>query len=333
MDKEITSELPQGYRKLEQISAQLKDRVTPQPATVRELLQWFGAKRRGSSTVYMIKGALYDNNLRTEPSFELQYLDGPLEFKIGKREGDVFRFDEESTASTSSAEILLFPSAPQGPGGSLIITDPTYRIGRLPSANVVPVSVAPNASLSAAITLMLGYDFSQLPVMVGQHAVNVKGVISWASIGARLALGRRCTEVRECMEAPRIISSDTSIFDAIGEIVREQYVLIRTSDNKISGVVTTSDLSDQFRQLTEPFLLLGEIESHIRSIIIKGNLTREELRAAVDPPRAVENVFDLSFGEYIRLLEKPELWVELGLSIDRKLFVGMLERAAKFAMT
>jgi len=92
-------------------------------------------------------------------------------------------------------------------------------------------------------------------------------------------------------------------------------------------------LSNQFRQLTEPFLLLGEIESHIRSIIIKGNLTREELRAAVDPPRAVENVFDLSFGEYIRLLEKPELWVELGLSIDRKLFVGMLERAAKFAMT
>ena len=73
---------------------------------------------------------------------------------------------------------------------------------------------------------MLGYDFSQLPVMIGQHAVNVKGVISWASIGARLALGRRCTEVRECMEAPRIISSDTSIFDAIGEIVREQYVLV-----------------------------------------------------------------------------------------------------------
>jgi hypothetical protein len=35
----------------------------------------------------------------------------------------------------------------------------------------------------------------------------------------------------------------------------------------------------------------------------------------------------LSFGEYIRLLEKPESWVKLGLSIDRKLFVDMLERS------
>jgi CBS domain-containing protein len=324
MDKEITSERPEGYRKLEQISAQLNDRVAPQPATVRELLQWFGAKRRGSGTVYTIKGALYDKNLRTEPSFELQYLDGPLEFKIGKREGDVFRFDEDSAASTSSAEILLFPSVQRGPGGRLIITDPTYRIGRLPSANVVPISVTPNTSLSAAITLMLANDFSQLPVMIGQR--DPKGVISWVSIGTRLALGRQCTEVRECMDAPRIISSDTSMFDAIREIVRDQYVLIKDSGNKISGVVTTSDLCDLFRERTEPFLLLGEIENHIRTIIIRGNLTCEELTAAADPPRSVENVFDLSFGEYIRLLEKPELWVRLGLSIDRKLFVGMLER-------
>jgi CBS domain-containing protein len=264
MDKEITSELSEGHRKLEKISTQLKDCVTPQSATVRELLQWFGAKRRGPSTVYTINSALYDNNLRTEPRFQFQYLDGPLEFKIGKRQGDVFRFDEDSTASTPSAEILPFPSA-QGPSGRLIVTDPTYRIGRLPSANVVPTSVTPNARLTAAITLMLGNDFSQLPVMIGQR--DPKGVISWASIGARLARDRVCTEVRECMEAPRIISSDTSIFDAIGEIVRDQYVLIRDSSNKISGIVTTSDLSNQFRQLTEPFLLLGEIESHIRSII------------------------------------------------------------------
>jgi CBS domain-containing protein len=263
MDNETTSELQEGYKKLEHVSAQLKDCGTSQSVTVRELLGWFGAKRRGSSIVYTIKDALYDNNLRTEPDFQFQYLDGPLEFKIGKRKGDVFRWDEDSTASTPSAEILLFPSGQGGPSGRPIITDPTYRIGRLPSANVIPTPVTPNTNLSVAITLMLGYDFSQLPVMIGQR--DVKGVISWASIGARLALGRACTEVRECMDAPRIISSDTSIFDAIAEIVRDQYVLIRDSSNKISGIVTASDLSEQFRRLTEPFLLLGEIENHIRS--------------------------------------------------------------------
>jgi CBS domain len=174
---------------------------------------------------------------------------------------------------------------------------------------------------------MLANDFSQLPVMIGER--EVKGVVSWSSIGSRLALGMKCAEVRECMDGPHIISADTSLFDAITEIVKKQYVLIRDTNNKISGIVTTSDLSLEFRQLTEPFLLLAEIENHVRGLIQRGRFTTEQLRSCCDPndrDRVINGMFDLTFGDYIHLLEKTGLWSQLKLSIDRAIFIANLDK-------
>jgi len=178
-----------------------------------------------------------------------------------------------------------------------------------------------------AITIMLTNDFSQLPVMVGER--DVKGVISWSSIGSRLVLGVKFQEVRECMEPAHVIPADTSLLDAIREIVNYEYVLVRDGNNKIAGIVTTSDLSREFRQLTEPFVILGEIENHVRSLIQRGNFTHQELVECCESAsegRKVDGIFDLTFGEYVRLLEKKDLWSRLGLAIDRALFVEKLDQ-------
>jgi len=134
------------------------------------------------------------------------------------------------------------------------IEDPTYRIGKLDAANKPVVSVTPNHSVEQAVTLMLANSFSQLPVMQGER--EVKGVITWESVGARFALGKAGKEVREFMTSPQVISFDKSLFDAIAIIAQYQYVLVQAADKRISGVVTAADLSLQFQQLTEPFLLL-----------------------------------------------------------------------------
>jgi hypothetical protein len=63
------------------------------------------------------------------------------------------------------------------------------------------------------------------------------------------------------------IRASASIFEAIPLIVAHEYVLIRSDDNRISGIITATDLSQQFRLLSEPFLLLSEIENLVRSII------------------------------------------------------------------
>lgn len=205
------------------------------------------------------------------------------------------------------------------------IADPTSRIGQLESANSPPVSIAPDAKLSEAITLMMIHDFSQLPVMQGDR--DVKGVITWETIGKKQFQSNHCQFVRDCMEitVPEV-TADSSIFAAIDLIVKHDYTLVRQMDRKISGIVTTSDLSLQFRQLAEPFLLVGEIENQIRRLM-DGKYTVDQLKSALDPEdnREINSISDLTFGEYLRILENPERWEALLIPIDRKIFVKHLD--------
>ena len=196
--------------------------------------------------------------------------------------------------------------------------DPTYRISKLASATRKPLSVTPDAQLEEIVTHMLTNDFSQLPVMTSER--KVRGVISWTSIGSRLAMGKNCSVARELMEPHQEICSDASLFSAISIIAEHQYVLVRGHDQKITGIVTASDLNLQFQQLTEPFLLLAEIENHVRRVISQ-RFTISELESAkhpADTERIVTSVADLTCGEYIRLLENPERWDKLNSTVDRK---------------
>jgi hypothetical protein len=129
------------------------------------------------------------------------------------------------------------------------------------------------------------------------------------------------------MEPHHEIRSSFSIFDAIPIIVTHQYVLVRSEDNKISGIITASDLSEQFRLLAEPFLLLGEIENLLRGLIAD-RFSNEDLAGVRDPSdagRKIQGPDDLAFGEYLRLFEKPERWEQFGLAIDRVSFCRDLD--------
>lgn len=293
-------------QKLANISAQIDKGETPQQISVRDLLGWFSAQRRGYYKVQDIKQALKKYDLVTRPDFEFAYMGADISFSRSPREEPKVEKESEAVGER--------------------VGDPTYRIGKLASANMAPLSVKPDATLSEAITLMLSNDYSQLPVMTSER--NVKGIISWSSIGSRLALSQPCEYVRDCMDQYVEISSETSLFDAIDDIVSNQYVLIRGMDNVITGIVTTSDLSVQFQQLGEPFLLLGEVENYIRRMI-HDKFTPEELSDARDPEdseRAVNTVADLTFGEYVRLLENQDRWSNLSLSIDRTIFIKQLDQ-------
>lgn len=281
--------------------------------TTRDLLQWFGAERRGRHIVAMIKRALKGLELTTAPNFEYAYIDAPLSF--GVLTNAVDGGSDDSAVIAAESPIL----------GANAVDDPTYRIGKLESANTTPVTVVPQATIEHAVTQMLYHDFSQLPVMQGER--DLKGGVSWQSIGKALALGHRCETVQDCLEEVTTISSDTSLFAAIPAIVDRQYVLIRDESQRIGGIVTTTDLSLQFRQLAEPFLLLGEIENHLR-ILSDGKFTKEEVAAVMDPgdaTREINDLADLTFGEHLRLLENPDRWDALLLRIDRGTFVNHLD--------
>lgn len=204
--------------------------------------------------------------------------------------------------------------------------DPTHRIDALEAAHNKPISVKPSDPIEAATTIMQIHDFSQLPVMETDFKVN--GVISWKTIGIRTALGKEHQVVRQCMDPAIEVNSDARLFDAIGDISEHGYVLVRGANNKISGIVTTSDLADQFVQLARPFLLIGEIEGHLRNLLHR-KFTPDELRgedSGSDYGRTVNGTADLTFGDYCHILQNPKYWDRLNLNIDRGQFVDHLER-------
>ena len=167
------------------------------------------------------------------------------------------------------------------------------------------------------------HDYSQLPVMTNEYKVS--GIISWKSIGARLSLGRKCEYVRDCMDPPEELSVTAPLFDAIATIAEHGYVLIRGTENAITGIVTASDISLQFMQLAGPFLFVGEIEGHLRHLI-HGKFTLEQLRAASlsEGGQTVEGSGDLTLGGYCQLLGDRSNWEQLNLNIDRAEFIKHL---------
>jgi hypothetical protein len=172
--------------------------------TVRDFLRHFGAERRGSAKTEAIRRILDSLDLTTDPDFETAWIDGPIWLRL--KEGvpttpvDPFSNDtssdldgvdlkdivlegtpsavEQAEEQTESAPTSAEPDTPKHNEtvDSPFVEDPTFRIGSLPAANRKLIVVNQGDSLTKAITLMLQYDFSQLPVM--QSTREVKGVIT-----------------------------------------------------------------------------------------------------------------------------------------------------------
>jgi CBS domain-containing protein len=325
--------------RLREIAEQLRTGVKPEPKTVRQLLSVFNAERRGSYKVGKIRRALDGLGLVTDPDFENIWIDAAIEFRLrSEPHKESERAPDSTIAVPDVGEVREQLARPEPMTEipvetptvtSSRITDPTYRIGKLPAANQPIVSVTLDEDVTQAVTKMMKWDYSQLPIMQGVR--DVKGVISWRSIGSRLALGAPCAKVRDCRDSHRGVSADTSLFHAIPAIIEDGYVLVRADDKTISGIVTASDLSLQFQQLSEPFLLLGEIEQHVRKLI-EGKFALSDLQDAKDPAdvqRLVERVADLTLGEYIRLLENSNRWTMLKVNIDRAIFIAELKEVKR----
>jgi len=309
---------------LAKIASDLQNGRDVQAVTTREFLSWFQAQRRGYWIVREIREELEKAGLQTVPDFEAAYIDAPLELR------QVVAASRGKKSAQNQDVLINSPNATDAGADSsdlpkIVTTDPTYRISKLDPANQPVVSVRPDATLAECITILMSRDFSQLPVMTGDR--EVKGVVSWKTIGSRLALSNGASKAQDFMAPHYEIRASASLFDAIPPIISHEYVLVRDGHNRISGIITASDLSQQFMILAEPFLLLAEIENLVRSMI-GDRFKSEELAGARDPAdagRQVSGVADLTFGEYIRLLQNPDRWQKLGLAVDRATFCKDLE--------
>ena len=271
---------------------------TPEKLAVRRLLELFGYAKRGRVVVSKIRNALEVHGLRTTPDFESVWIDHEISIEL----------DGESA---------------NGSGATVAIDDPTVRIDALAAAHHRPEVVDPDKPLHDATTVMLLNDYSQLPVTKNRR--KVRGMITWKSIGSRLSSGVECRLVRHCMN-PHVqeVRLGTPLLNAVSAIASHGYTLVRSSTDEIVGIVTTSDLSKEFHELASPFLLIGEIEKYLHTLV-HGRFTTEELQAALPEGLTATGTADLTLGGYCRLLQNPANWGKLRLEFSRELFVERLE--------
>lgn len=294
--------MDEGYNWLKSVADRMKRDVDKGAAprterlTVRELLGKFDYQRRSERINNHIRNGLEKFGLRTDQDITVVWVDSSITIEL------------DSKASGASEALRM--------------SDPTYRVSMISAANRKPRSVKPDKPLTEATTIMQMNGYSRLPVMRDER--DVKGIVTWESIGTRLALRRDCKSVRQCMEPAEVISATTRLFDAIDRVTKHGYVLVRGDERVITGIVTVTDLTDELGQFAAPFLFLGEIEGHLRNII-HGKFTLDQLKTASLQPESVDGSSDLTFGGFCRLLGNADNWEQLALGIDRPEFIKHLD--------
>ena len=298
-----------GEERLEEITSRLKNEVQGgslpgrEWVKVRDLLGWFGYERRGSYIRSVITNKLDELELRTNPP----YTDVNIHDTIA------IELDSEAVGVVTASET---------------IPDPTAHIRVIKAALGTLAKVSPDDPLNKATMIMQMKDYSQLPVMQGKR--EVKGVISWKSIGSRYAMGAECAFVRECMEPAQIVDADTPLLDAINRITEHGYVLIRGEDRLITGIVTYFDIVSQFHDMAGPFLIIGEIEEHLRQLVHR-KFTLDQLKQSAEGTegRPINGIGDLTLGNYCRLLQEPTNWERLKLPVNKEFFNKKLDKVRK----
>lgn len=278
-----------------EIVKEIKENDKEFEITPRELLNYFYCEKRTSGNVWFINRFLDENQLETEPNYVNGWIDGTVILKHKKK------------ATTKNG------------------IDPIQRIKLLPSSNNEPISITRDAKLKEAITLMMLNNYSQLPVMNGSR--NVIGYVGWDTIGCALSNGINSEDVKDYIKTEiTILNYDTPILEAISVVIEKEFVLVSKNDKTISGIVTIADISNQFLLVTEPFLLLEQIENHIRQLLDKKFLIEELKTFCQNNEKDIEFIDDLSFGDYIFILSNPDNWDKLNLKIERSYFIKHLDK-------
>jgi CBS domain-containing protein len=292
----------------------LPDRFAEPPVelTIRELLQLFGERTRDTDIVERITRELEEHGLCSDPPLTDPTLSGTARIVVRPDEG---------AAEPGSAEPV--DEEPMPPDALRIEDMPTARLdGRL-------VSVRPDDDLGKVLDIMIRGNLSQLPVMSGPYLLN--GVVSWKSITLGYARGAAPT-LKEMMQIgePPTVRIDADLLATIPDIYEHDYVFVRDLDMTLTGIVTAADLSDQFRQLSGPYLRLGEIERRLRRCVNRMCPTVEILREAATNPESkrkcsAKTAAELTLFQIEQIFTKPDRWAVLGWQVQQNTFIAEMK--------
>jgi predicted transcriptional regulator len=285
----------------------------PLTLTVRDLLGWWGAERRGYLISQQVVAELDNHSLSTVPDFEAVNLDVQVKLVIAPTDADSEQESEKGTVTVSST------AASESEDTHVL----GLTIGNLPSALSGVVAVSPSATFEEAITEMAVNGYSQLAVLAGTR--NLRGAVTWESI-ARARHADPSAPFSKAIIKARDVTYDQHLIDVLPLLADFDFVLVRDQTNAIAGIVTANDVAAAYGTMATPFFLIGELDQRLRRILSDAfSVEHVANLCSPDGDRDISSFDDLSIGDYQRILQNKEAWEALGWPLDRKVFVKRID--------
>ena len=200
-----------------------------------------------------------------------------------------------------------------------------YSVSHLIEGRPDPVTTKRNEPVSKALSQMIEYDFSQLPVvdedgtplgMVTYEGI-LRGIRNFKTEMAEL-------HVRDVMVKAPIFHIEDDLFELLEQLKLTNAVLIVHPIGTLIGIVTSYDSTEYFRDRAENLMRIEDIESMTKDLVLRafakdnGESDRTRLAEAVSKVAANDpngersgkpKEFDeLSLGQYISLLTAKSSW-------------------------
>jgi CBS domain-containing protein len=132
-----------------------------------------------------------------------------------------------------------------------------------------PVTAKPDDSVRDAYARMRENDFSQLPV-VEEDGQPIGLITNGAILRALSHLGTKMADLR-VLDATHVrfdaFELDDDLFEALDRLGDNNAVLVVNADNKLTGIVTSFDATEFFRNRYEDMMLVEDVESTLKDLI------------------------------------------------------------------
>lgn len=164
---------------------------------------------------------------------------------------------------------------------------------------------------------MIVNDYSRLAVMAGER--SLEGAVTWQSIAEAL-MQSPTASLPDAVVAAHPVSYSDDLLRLVPTIVERNFVFVRDATTRVTGIVTTADLSDLFAERTRPFLLIGEIDQRWRDLL-RRHFTTDELRTVCERserPRPLGSYDELTMGDYEQVFGSAPLFEKLEWPLDRR---------------
>jgi CBS domain-containing protein len=185
-----------------------------------------------------------------------------------------------------------------------------FTVKDLLEGRAKPVTVQQHDSLQLALELMIEHDYSQLPVVNGEN--EPLGLVTSDSILRAMAhFGVTLNQLRvaDAIVRPEAFKSDEDLFELLDELRDSFAVLIKDTDGKLTGIVTSYDTTEYFRKRGEDIMLVEDIENYLKDYIkaafinLRGEINQSALETAIEEitpsNRELKKQFGKALNHYI----------------------------------